>query len=95
MAILRVERIGGLAGFGGVNSHVRSRGQLEIAALSAAEQQAVEALFQSHGKEKASQMRDGFRYKITRITSAKSETIEAPESVVPVALVQCVKDEIV
>lgn len=95
MAILQVERIGGLAGFGGAGSHLRSRGQLDIEALSAAEQQAVEALFQSHGKEKASQMRDGFRYKITRVTSGKSETIEAPEAVVPVAIAQCVKDEIV
>jgi hypothetical protein len=95
MAVLQVERIGGLAGFGGANSHVRSRGQLDLAALTAAEQQAVEALFQSHGEAKASQMRDGFRYKITRVTSAKSETIEAPESIVPAALVRCVIDEIV
>jgi hypothetical protein len=95
MAILQVERIGGLAGFGGVSSRLRSRGQIDVAALSAAEQQAVEALFLSHGKAKTSQMRDGFRYKISRITSAKTETIEAPESVVPAALVQCVKDEIV
>lgn len=95
MAVLQVERIGGLAGFGGVKSHVRSRGQLDLAALTPAEQQAVEALFQSHGEAKAAQMRDGFRYKITRITSAKSETIEAPESIVPAALVRCVKDELV
>jgi hypothetical protein len=66
-----------------------------MAALSAAEQRAVEALFQSYGKAKPSQVRDGFRYRISRTTSGGVETIEAPEAVVPAALSQCVKDELV
>ena len=95
MAKLHVERIGGLAGFGGARAHVRSHGEVDIAALSAAEQCAVEALFQSRGLAKPSQVCDGFRYRISRTTPGGVETIEAPEAVVPAALSQCVKDELV
>ena len=95
MALLHVERIGGLAGFGGVGARVRSQGQLDTDALSLEEQHAVEALFKSPGKAKSSQIRDGFRYRISRATSGGTVTIEAPEAAVPTALAQCVKDEIV
>lgn len=95
MALLHVEKVGGLAGFGGVGAHVKSHGQLELSSLSVAEQKAVELLFQSRGKTAASKVRDGFRFRITRTTSAGTETIEAPESDVPAKLAQCVKDELV
>jgi hypothetical protein len=95
MALLQVERIGGLAGFGGPGAHIRSQGQLETDALSPKEQRIVENLFNSKGKAKASQVRDGFRYRITRTLSGQTETIEAPEGAVPVSLAQCVKDELV
>jgi hypothetical protein len=95
MAKLHVERVGGLAGFGGAGSHVRSQGQLDTAALSAAEQRAVEALFQSHGKTKSSPARDAFRYRISRTTPEGVQTIEVPEGSVPPAISQCVKDELV
>jgi hypothetical protein len=95
MALLQVERIGGLAGFGGVGAHVRSLGQLETDTLSSEEQRAVENLFKSKGKAKASQICDGFRYRISRTSSGRTETIEAPEVAVPTSLAQCVKDELV
>jgi len=97
MSKLHVERIGGLAAFGTAHSRVRSHGEIEIAALSPTDQQAVEGLFQSQskGKEKSSQARDAFRYRITRKTPQGVETIEAPEEAVPEALSQCVKDELV
>jgi len=95
MAKLHVERLGGLANFGGAGAHVRSHGEVDMAALSAAEQRAVEALFKSRGKAKPSQVRDGFRYRISRTTSGGVESIEAPEEIVPAALSQCVKDELV
>ncbi len=94
MATLHVERIGGLAGFGGTRSHIRSHGQIDAATLPAAEAKAVEALFQTHGQSEDSQVGDGFRYRISRVTSAGTETIEAPESAVPSMLMQCVKDEL-
>ena len=93
MAIVQVERLGGLAGFGGMGSHIRSQGQLDVATLSDTDKQAIEALFQSRGDARGSLMRDGFRYKISRITSTGTQTIEAPESIVPAVLTQCVKDE--
>lgn len=96
MATLHVERLGGLANFGGTHAHVRSHGYLETGALSDSEQQAVEVLFQSRRKAKATQPGgDAFRYKISRTTSAGTETIEVPESLVPTALVRCVNDELV
>jgi hypothetical protein len=95
MAKLHVERVGGLAGFGGVGSHVRSQGHVDTDVLAPEERQAVEALFKSHGKAEAAQMRDSFRYRITRTTSGGTETIEAPEAAIPTAVAQCVKDEIV
>ena len=95
MATLHVERIGGLAGFGGIGSHVRSQGRIEVDALSTTEQQAVESLFQARAKAPDSPVRDGFRYKISRTTAAGTETVEAPESAVPAALARCVKDELI
>jgi Emfourin len=95
IALLHVERVGGQANFGGAGAHVRSHGQIETDALSPEERRAVEALFKSKGKTKASQMRDGFRYRISRTTPEGTETIEVPEAAVPAALAQSVKDELV
>jgi len=95
MSKLHVERIGGLAGFGGARSHLRSRGEVDLETLSAEDQRAVESLFQSRGSAEPSQVRDGFVYRIARTTRGGVETIEVPEDVVPAAIRQCVKDEIV
>ena len=95
MSKLHVERIGGLAGFGGARSHLRSRGEVDLEMLSAEDQRAVESLFLSRGSAEPSQVRDGFVYRIARTTPGGVETIEVPEDVVPAAIRQCVKDEIV
>lgn len=95
MPLLHVERIGGFAGFGGAAARVRSHGNMDVSSLSAAEQQAVEALFQKGGHAGTPPMPDEFRYKISRATPTGTDVIEAPESLVPAALVQCVKDELV
>src|SRR5437868_3840860 len=91
--ILKVERLGGLAGFGGAKSHLRSQGQVNLAALSAADQKTVEALFQSRGADTAP-MPDAFRYKISRTTSSGTEAIEVPEHLLPSVITQSVKDEL-
>jgi len=95
MSKLRVERIGGLAGFGGARSHLRSRGEVDLETLSAEDKRKVESLFQSQGSAQPSQVRDGFLYRIARTTPEGVETIEVPEAVVPSAISQCVKDELV
>jgi hypothetical protein len=93
--MLHVERIGGLAGFGGTGSHLRSRGQVDEANLSASDKMAVEELFRSQEVAKSSKARDEFRYRISRVTPAGTQTVEVPESIVPKTLIQYVKDELV
>ncbi len=95
MAKLHVERIGGLAGFGGTRAHIRSHGEIDLATLSTADQKAVEGLFKSKGKTPPSQARDTFRYRITRTTAEGVETIEVSEEGVPAALCHCVQDELI
>jgi hypothetical protein len=95
MSTLNVERLGGFAGMGGMASHVRSRGELDAAALSPSEKDAVEKLFHAGGKTGAGKMCDGFRYRISRSTPVGDETIEVHESAVPAAIAKCVHDELV
>ena len=95
MAILHVEKLGGLANFGGAHARIRSCGQFDTEALSARELQAVDSLFHSPSESETPAVADGFRFRISRITTAGTETVEAPESRVPAALASCVKDEFV
>ena len=95
MPSLHVERLGGFAGFGGAAARVRSHGHVDSSSLSAAEQQAVESLFQKGSPAGVPPKPDEFRYKITRTTATGTDVIEAPESLIPAALVHCVKDELV
>jgi hypothetical protein len=94
MAILEVEKLGGLANFGGTRARIRSRGQIETTALSAADRKAVDALFQAGGASDPTGA-DSFRFRISRTTPAGTETIEVPEAHIPTALASCVKDEFV
>ena len=94
MAILHVEKLGGLAGFGGVHARIRSRGQIDTADLSTADRKAVDALFRSGGAADPPKGADFFRYRISRSTAAGTETVEAPEGHVPAALASCVKDDV-
>ena len=95
MAILHVEKLGGLANFGGARARIRSRGQLDTEALSARELQAVDSLFHRPIESETPAVADGFRFRISRITAAGTETVEVPESRVPDALASCLKDEFV
>ena len=94
MALLLIERTGGLAGFGGPGAHIRSRGKKEWATLSATDQAAVDQLFR-HPVTDDGQVRDGFRYRITRTTADGRKMIEVPDHAVPAALIACVQDELV
>lgn len=90
---LKIERVGGLAGFGLPGSHLKSKADLAMSELSPADRSAVDALFES--KEKASPpMPDAFRYRITRHTSKGPQTIEVAEDRVPMVLKSSVKDEL-
>ena len=94
MGILKVERIGGLAGFGGAGSRLKSEGQMQFSALSPADQQQIETMFKMRTKAGSSQIRDGFRYRISRGGGAAGDVIEVSEDKMPAALKACVKDRI-
>ena len=95
MAILYIEKLGGLANIGGTQSHIRSRGQLRTEVLTEKELQSVESLFASKSESETPAVADGFRFRISRTTAAGTETVEVPESRVPAALASSVKDELV
>jgi hypothetical protein len=95
MGTLKIERIGGLAGFGAPSSRVKSSGELAVSALSATDRAAVEALFQDPDRHQGSGLeRDPFRYRITRTAKGKDQTVEVSESAVPAALKACVTDRL-
>ena len=95
MGVLKIEKIGGFAGFGLPNSRLRSEGQQAISALSAGDRAAVEALFNNpEGHQGTGQAPHEFRYRITRTTNGQDQMVEVPESAVPPALIACVSDKL-
>jgi len=88
---LKIERIGGLAGFGLPGSKVQSN---QFRRFLTADQASVEALFQNPPLREE-QQRDGFRYRITRTVKGNKQTVEVPESAVPAALKACVSDKLI
>jgi hypothetical protein len=94
MDLIKIERVGGLAGFGGSGSKIKSRGEVSLAKLCVEDQLVVENLFNAKGKSKLSKLADGFCYKLTRTSKQGLQTIEVPEAQVPAAIAQCLKDEL-
>jgi hypothetical protein len=94
MTELKIERRGGLGGFGLPGSRVKSEGRLALDRLSGDDRRKVEQLFEARAAA-VSPHADGFVYRITRRTAQGEETIEVPEAEVPAALVQSVRDELI
>ena len=92
MERLKIERIGGLAGFGLPGSRLTSKGDLALTDLSESDRSAVDALFDSPVKPRS--MPDGFRYRITRQTPKGPKTVEVTEDRVPMSVRNSVKDEL-
>ena len=93
---LTVERIGGLAGFAGMGSKIKSRGEVSLASLGDEDRLVLDQLFKTRNHVKASKaVPDGFCYKISRNSKSGVQTIEVPEASVPLAIAQCVKDELI
>jgi hypothetical protein len=87
---LSIERLGGVAGFGGPN--IKSEGQLDSSDLSPEDQAKVEKLFEGGSVPPVRNTTDVFNYRITRQKDGRSQTIQVPESRVPAALISSVKD---
>ena len=92
---LTIERVGGLAGFGGPSAKIRGRGRLDLDELSAADRAAVDALFANRHHTPHPSSADAFRYKISRGSGAEAEMIEVPEGALPPSITGVVKDELV
>jgi len=96
MGLIKIERIGGLGGFGG--PHLKSYGERVFAELSAVDRTALNSLFLCREEElnlpSNMQMRDAFNYRISRQTEAGVETIVVPENMVPEVLLLSIKDSI-
>ena len=95
MGTVKIEKIGGLAGYGLPGSRLKSRGETAVSALSAADQAWLEASFQKPPRsQEAGNERDTHCYRITRTTNGRDQTIEVPEALVPHALKACVTDKL-
>ena len=90
---LCVERIGGLAGFGLPQSHLKSEGTIALEALPPNDRRTIEAHFD--GSQRASPVEgDAFLYKITRQTSGGLQTINLSEQDAPESIRNIVRDVI-
>lgn len=89
-----IERLGGLAGFGGPSAAIRGRGRVDLDQLSAGDRAAVDALFTRYRDTSPAPRPDAFRYKISRGSGAGAETVEVPEGALPVAITGAVVDEL-
>lgn len=85
-----VERLGGLAGFGGPGSHLKSAGEVVLSSLSVADRKAIDALFGASTRAGAAKP-DAFVYRITRRIGGVAKTIDVHEEHVPAAVRNCVK----
>lgn len=95
MSKLKIERLGGLAGFGGSISHLRSQGIMDMKELSETDKETIEQLFSSRAEIENNQAGDTFRYRLSRQTSSGTESIEIDEKKIPEALKRYVKDEFI
>jgi hypothetical protein len=87
---LTIERLGGIASFGGPN--LKSEGQLDSSDLSPDDQAKVEKLFEGGSVPPVKNTNDIYNYRVTRQKDGRSQTIEVPESLLPAALSSSVKD---
>jgi hypothetical protein len=85
---VKVERVGGLAGFGG--PRLKSAGEVAMSALSAKDREAIEAMFRGTARAGAAKP-DGFGYRITLRSGGVAKTVEVSEERVPEAVRKCVK----
>jgi hypothetical protein len=88
--MLKVEKLGGFAGFGGDN--LKSRGQCDPKGLSPDHRDAVEKLFSRGSQTAIGPGADMFTYRITRQRDGRQESVEVPEALVPEPLRACVHD---
>ncbi|HTQ36296.1 MAG TPA: protealysin inhibitor emfourin [Steroidobacteraceae bacterium] len=92
-AIVEVERLGGLAGFGIGAARISSRGHCDTSLLSQEERAIVESLFRLPEKGAAGGA-DRFRIRLTRRMGEGTQTAVVPETLVPARVLACLRDEL-
>lgn len=95
MTVLKIERRGGLGGFGLAGSRVRSVGEVDLNRLGAADRRAIEKLFADDGSDADAPHPDGFTYRLSRMTPAGEEAVVVAEAKVPAVLIKAIRDEFV
>ena len=88
---LDVERLGGLAGFGGPGGHLKSKGTVDLRLLSKSDQDQVRALF-GNPPSAVSVAPDAFWYRLTLYAPGGPKTIDVEEQQVPASICASVKD---
>lgn len=80
-----IQPIGGFAG-AGAPGHLRSEGRVATHTLSAADRAAVETLFASPRTAPGT-----FRYRLTRRSAGREESVDVPAEAVPATLTASIK----
>ena len=93
MTTYLVEKLGGLAGFGGPSARIRSTGTIDDHSLSLKDRDLLQNLFISERQMKFSQKCDEFMYRISKREDGSDNCIEVPESLLPDSIRNCVRDE--
>ena len=94
--LLKIERLGGFAGFG--MGHLRSEGEIDLEELPDEERRAIERLLSKGGGKDGggkSTVRDGFRYRLSWEESGESCSVEIDEGDAPERVRAAVKDRLV
>lgn len=87
---IKIERIGGFAGFGGPGSKLKSKGEVSLSSLSSIDRSRVEEMFAAPNNTQSHP--DAFRYRLSRETSTGAQTVEVSEEHVPESVRSSVVD---
>ena len=90
---VRVEKVGGLAGFGG--AHLKSEGEIDLDHLSDDERSAIEQLLAKRATRSEGLSRDAFRYRLSWDEGGDKHSIEVGESEAPETVRAAAKDRLV
>jgi hypothetical protein len=93
---LKIERLGGFAGFG--MGHLRSEGEIDLEELPDEDRLEIERLLSKGGGSEGggkSAVRDGFRYRISWDEDGKPCSVEIDEGDAPERVRAAVKDRLV
>jgi hypothetical protein len=90
-----IEKLGGIAGFGGPFARIRSIGTIDERSLSLKDRDYLQNLFLSYSTKRFTQQCDEFIFRIIQKNDNEEKRIDVPESLLPDSIRSCVRDEFV